>query len=474
MKFRITPVAIGTLLILLLTAESALGQALIVVKNDQLPDDMEGFSGTLGLLGAFNFQEEQLVYLTSPCDGFIVAIDILVASGNGYFGQSVEQSLGLFEFGSCDGIGGLNRSFTALQQPGIGDAILFGPVLTVSPSVATPHRFGFLDQNQTLAMRVPVTAGQKFVISFEWGEDWCTNGCTGGCTICSVYTGPFIPHDALGCTPCSNGVHGPPFGLDTCFFPSSGNVIMRAIIECAVADDACCLPDGSCAVMSPSDCTISLGEFQGPATDCAGAGCTELVGACCTLDPALCSSTTQALCNLVSGTWLGSIGNGFDCFAGDPCNLQGLGACCLTETSCWNAQTTESDCETIIGGTWKGLGTDCNANLSICTPTGACCFSTGGCLDDQTEANCLLAPGATWLGEGIVCVGDGPPDSACLPPCPADCSIVPDGQVNVTDLLALLAGWGSTGSCDMAPPGGDGTINVTDLLALLAAWGPCP
>ena len=467
MKFRITPVAIGTLLILLLTAESALGQALIVVKNDQLPDDMEGFSGTLGLLGALNFGEEQLVYLTSPCDGFIVAIDILVASGNGYFGQSVEQSLGLFEFGSCDGIGGLNRSFTALQQPGFGDAILIGPVLTVSPSVATPHRFGFWDENQTLAMRVPVTAGQKFVISFEWGEDWCTNGCTGGCAICSVYTGPFIPHDALGCTPCSNGVFGPPSGLDTCFFPSSGNVIMRAIIECDVADGACCLPDGSCAVMSPSDCTISQGEFQGPATDCTGAGCTELVGACCTQGPALCSNTTQTLCNSVSGTWLGSIGNGFDCFDGDPCNLQGLGACCVG-TGCFSL--TSSDCSN-AGGSWKGLGSDCGT-VDICIPKGACCFETGFCLPDVTEAFCTQTATNVWL-EDTLCAGDGTPDSACPPPCPADCADGGDGFVNVTDLLALLAQWGQSGSCDMAD-GGDGTVNVTDLLALLAAWGPCP
>ncbi len=59
--------------------------------------------------------------------------------------------------------------------------------------------------------------------------------------------------------------------------------------------------------------------------------------------------------------------------------------------------------------------------------------------------------------------------------CPADCAGTPDGNVNVTDLLALLANWGGTPTlCDIAPPGGDGSVNVTDLLALLAAWGSCP
>ena len=49
-----------------------------------------------------------------------------------------------------------------------------------------------------------------------------------------------------------------------------------------------------------------------------------------------------------------------------------------------------------------------------------------------------------------------------------------DSQVNVTDLLALLAAWGLCPA--FCPPdiNSDGTVNVTDLLALLAAWGPCP
>ena len=55
--------------------------------------------------------------------------------------------------------------------------------------------------------------------------------------------------------------------------------------------------------------------------------------------------------------------------------------------------------------------------------------------------------------------------------CSGDCS--GDLEVNVIDLLALLADWGSPGSpCDFD---GDGAVNVPDLLALLANWGmQCP
>ena len=48
-----------------------------------------------------------------------------------------------------------------------------------------------------------------------------------------------------------------------------------------------------------------------------------------------------------------------------------------------------------------------------------------------------------------------------------------DGDVGVTDLLAILAAWGTP---SLGPPDfdGDGFVGVTDLLALLGAWGVCP
>jgi hypothetical protein len=55
--------------------------------------------------------------------------------------------------------------------------------------------------------------------------------------------------------------------------------------------------------------------------------------------------------------------------------------------------------------------------------------------------------------------------------CPADCAQPPDGQVDVSDLLALLAEWDAPGpSCNILE---DATVNVLDLLELLAAWGAC-
>jgi hypothetical protein len=115
---------------------------------------------------------------------------------------------------------------------------------------------------------------------------------------------------------------------------------------------------------------------------------------------------------------------------------------------------------------WLGAGTDCQS--SSCTPEGACCFTNGACLE-LPETDCVDIPGNVWQGAGSTCDPD-----PCALPCPGDCDNG-DGVVDIIDLLALLAAWGSgTGPCDIAPSGGDGVIDITDLLELLGGWGPCP
>jgi len=54
--------------------------------------------------------------------------------------------------------------------------------------------------------------------------------------------------------------------------------------------------------------------------------------------------------------------------------------------------------------------------------------------------------------------------------CPWDLDC--DGNVGITDFLALLAAWGTNPG---GPPDfdGDGLVGITDFLLLLANWGPC-
>jgi len=78
--------------------------------------------------------------------------------------------------------------------------------------------------------------------------------------------------------------------------------------------------------------------------------------------------------------------------------------------------------------------------------------------------------GPTLTG-GVFSLTGGFTAAPTMQACPADIS--GDGQINVTDLLGLLAAWGPNPG-HPADINGDGQVNVTDLLALLAAWGICP
>ena len=72
-------------------------------------------------------------------------------------------------------------------------------------------------------------------------------------------------------------------------------------------------------------------------------------------------------------------------------------------------------------------------------------------------------------------------DDALPATCPADVSgagDAPDGFVNVSDLLAVIANWGQTGDGITRPmgdcrplPNGDCTVNVEDLLGIISEWG---
>jgi hypothetical protein len=59
-------------------------------------------------------------------------------------------------------------------------------------------------------------------------------------------------------------------------------------------------------------------------------------------------------------------------------------------------------------------------------------------------------------------------ENDCAPDCP---DITGDGDVNVSDLLAVIDQWGSSGPS--ADVNGDGIVNVTDLLEIVGNWGPC-
>jgi len=121
--------------------------------------------------------------------------------------------------------------------------------------------------------------------------------------------------------------------------------------------------------------------------------------------------------------------------------------------------------------------------IATCNP-----FPVGdvGCSKDSVAlvpASANLPPGqyGIWVA-ATHCAGSGLPHgfpcfSDCndyvleiVCGCTWDCGGDNDGDVGIVDFLALLAQWGSPGSCDFD----GGGVGIVDFLALLANWGPCP
>ena len=85
-----------------------------------------------------------------------------------------------------------------------------------------------------------------------------------------------------------------------------------------------------------------------------------------------------------------------------------------------------------IYGEWSDYGGNTVAN--VCPLKGTCC-TNDICLDSEEEVDCIHF-GGEWLGEGTACE-----DNPCPTSCPGD--INGDGQVNVNDLIILIAYWGA-------------------------------
>lgn len=155
-----------------------------------------------------------------------------------------------------------------------------------------------------------------------------------------------------------------------------------------------------------------------------------------------------------------------------------VGQLCCGASYCWNDSNDYYGRS--IGLSWSGgtssslsswldpLGTNPTAIDSLnpaSAPYGACCVGTDGACVDLHETNCI-AGGGTYLGDGTLCS-----DGGCIPdPCVGD--VNGSGNVDITDLLAIIGAWGPCVGCS-ADINGDDVVDITDLLAIIAAWGPC-
>ena len=177
------------------------------------------------------------------------------------------------------------------------------------------------------------------------------------------------------------------------------------------------------------------------------------MGACCLLDGS-CIVVTETQCQTQGGTYQG------DDVACDDANCAPLGACCIPFDIC--VVSTIQEC-TVLGGVIWAPGQDCGT--FTCPPLGACCELDGACRV-TSQSSCENTNEGVYQGDGVTCR-----EVACTPPCPAD--LDGDGSVSATDLIVLLGAWG-VNPFHPADIDGDGSVGTSDLIALLGNWGPCP
>lgn len=232
---------------------------------------------------------------------------------------------------------------------------------------------------------------------------------------------PFYMNNTVVC-----GNNGAQLQIDGAY-TGSNNLVSDVCNAQSEPIGACCTDAGCVDVDNQYECLLIGGTFAGPYTDCETTDCDaeDAFGACCV--GGNCTFIMESNCNDLAGEWQGAFVTCQTTVCTPP---PPFGACCYGG-SC--AELTEEVCLDLLGD-WRGADTACaEEDCSIPPATGACCV-TSGCVE-VTLLECFEASGI-YAGDETTC------DSA---ECPDECygDVTGDGQVDVGDLLAVIAAWNS-------------------------------
>jgi hypothetical protein len=166
-------------------------------------------------LATFLPGESVAAWFTASCTGEIVAAQVYWASQLGGAPSQLEHSITIFGGGAHPTPG------PVLINQGGANAVVLAPTL----ADGIMNEFRYLDPpTDSSPMRVPVAAGQDFVVSLEF-----LNQSSGG--------GPFVPAPTIdqdGCQAATNAVDVSPGGWnDACPLGATGDFVIRAVVECS-------------------------------------------------------------------------------------------------------------------------------------------------------------------------------------------------------------------------------------------------
>lgn len=406
-----------------LAADSRVFAAEVEVKNDSFTAP-----GASNIQTGFDANEVAAAWLTAPCNGNIVALRIFWRSADGSTGQSLEQSITVY-----DGDTGI------FPIPGTQLLFLEGPVLTDG----VMNEFRFIDEQNTIPISIPVTAGQTFVVAFRFDSDPFP------------FFGPSVCTDVgSGCQAGRNAI-GPTW-VNACSLGVTGDFIIRAVVDCAEPTGACCLPNGTCnPATTSSGCSTLGGTYLG-----AGSFCENCPVACC-FPPDTCLDLSPADCALIPDSVASPAGSKcatFNCFP--------MGACCLPSGGCLGPVSPD-DCAA-SGGNYQGDDTTCGG-VSCPQPTGACCLSNGNCLP-LSQSNCGSILNSVWRGPGTNCADANMSGRAdwCESPCSLRGDLSGDGLRDAADIQGFVRGYikqGVAGSppFDCIDMNDDNVLNAADV-----------
>ena len=280
-KFKLMSVAAASLTIAGLGTQ-ALGTE-VVVQNDSVTD-----GSTAAICPCFVAGEHVAVWLTSPCDGHIVAIQIFWRSLLANQPQMIEESITI-------------RNPGAYPVPGTIIETLEAPLFTDGVN----NEFRYYDENQTIPINIPVTNGQVFVVDLTFFND---NAGTNG---------PSVVRDN-GATVGANAIFAQGLGWRTNQqLGVQGDWFIRAVVDCApISTGACCVPGNCVEDQTSAECAGLGGVFLGLGTDCAGSPCSSLPGACCIPATGGCVTLNES-----------------DCITQIGGNFQGVGTSCPSACS---------------------------------------------------------------------------------------------------------------------------------------------
>jgi hypothetical protein len=190
--------ALAAALLVCLLAPGTLPAQQIVVKNDSVTD-----FGNAVIVGDFAAGEQAAAVLTMPANGTIVGVQIYWRSLSGGAGMSFENNIFISEVASFPNPGTLLETVPA---PVLQDGYL--------------NEFRYLDDNNTIPLQVPVTAGQNIMVALDFANP--TNILAGSAS---------VVRDVNGCQAGRNALYtSGGTWIDFCIY-LAGDLVIRAVLD---------------------------------------------------------------------------------------------------------------------------------------------------------------------------------------------------------------------------------------------------